>query len=131
MNWISCKERLPEVDENGNSDYMLCTLKVKSDTKGDFVLLPSVDFYSDKDKNWYMNGEEVIAWMPIPDPYKEGAEDLGQFMNAPVGRWIVDDTEFIECNQCHCRIRIEDVHNGQPYYCPNCGDCKIDESFLS
>ena len=73
--WIPCTERLPDkFDRYGNSEYMLCTAKVFVEAIDDYVYLPEIDYYSNRYKAWDRHGEEVIAWMPIPDPYQDGGE---------------------------------------------------------
>lgn len=69
--WILCSERLPE--ENGKEfyDMQLVTLK-----DGEICL----GVYRNKDNEWwtrkqvgenvYTNAHEVIAWQPLPEPYK-------------------------------------------------------------
>lgn len=61
--WIPCSERLPE--EDGRFLVFL------PDRKGTFMC---ADFLSGK---WYPDDYEctsnhVIAWMPLPEPYKRG-----------------------------------------------------------
>lgn len=61
MNWIPCKERLPEDDVDvfvylfGNHPYIACRYKGRWYTDG---------FEVDTD-------EEPFAWMPLPNPYIE------------------------------------------------------------
>ena len=64
-NWIPVSERLPEVGENGLSEWVLVTTKGidKTVTMYDRIchgewLTPCFD------------GEEVLAWQPLPEPYK-------------------------------------------------------------
>lgn len=65
--WIPCSERLPKRD----GDYLVTfhhkwpdreykTVEVEEFRSGGF------------DENLYV---KVIAWMPLPEPYKEGASD--------------------------------------------------------
>ena len=63
--WIPVFERLPEVGENGLSEWVLVTIKGidKTVTMYDRIchgewLTPCFD------------GEEVLAWQPLPEPYK-------------------------------------------------------------
>ena len=38
------------------------------------------------------------------------------------GHWILDETDnSITCSKCNCLIWANDIINGEPYYCPNCG----------
>ena len=61
--WIPVTERLPEEDGR-----YLCTYK--NDAYGDGIC---IDFGLYEDGEWYVSG--AIAWMPLPEPYKEGAEE--------------------------------------------------------
>jgi len=73
--WIPCSERLPEFDEDGYSDKVLvcfsnftgcetCEYRECDDCHGWYV--------GDSDDNPEDIGVHVIAWMPLPEPYKEG-----------------------------------------------------------
>lgn len=55
--WIPCSERLPEVNTR-----CLCTYENKEGTCIDFGLYMK--------RGWFVSG--VLAWMSIPEPYKEG-----------------------------------------------------------
>lgn len=65
--WIVCSERLPE--KNGN---YLITIK-----DGVFCVT-SIRYFNSRKKKWDLGierdnpGMEIIAWMPFPEPYKEG-----------------------------------------------------------
>ena len=67
--WILCSERMPE--EEG---LYLVTC---------FIDRPRLEigrFYIDEDGERYFgcdwsDGEEVIAWMPLPEPYNEGEQN--------------------------------------------------------
>lgn len=70
--WIACSERLPEKIETDIFDMQLVTLD-----NGDVCL----GVYRHDDKEWltrmsegetlYTNEHKVIAWQPLPRPYKE------------------------------------------------------------
>ena len=73
--WIPCSERLPELDEDGYSDKVLvcfanftgceiCEYRDCDDCHGWYV--------GDTDDNPEDIGIHVVAWMPLPEPYKEG-----------------------------------------------------------
>lgn len=62
--WVSCKDRLPET----NGEYLVT---VKADSKYAFNNEPTV--YTDYFQfgcQWDDCGDDVIAWMPLPEPYK-------------------------------------------------------------
>lgn len=63
--WIPCSERLPErgcsclvTDEERKNSY-------------EFVLC---DLTIDRKLGWSYEGRRIIAWMPLPKPYKEEEE---------------------------------------------------------
>lgn len=59
--WIPCKERLPE--ENG--EYL-----VTREAKGKYNFVEIV-------KKTNVSGDiasDIVAWMPLPEPYKEGEQ---------------------------------------------------------
>ena len=62
--WISCEERLPEPGVN----VLVDVLDIPADER-----FPLVDKIGD-DGGWCNCYGEwfAVAWMPIPDPYKEG-----------------------------------------------------------
>lgn len=72
--WIPASERLPEVDKDGYSDYILLSFENYG--------MPSVGMYwQDKDGNGaFHDGDvertlvSVKAWMPLPEPYKAESE---------------------------------------------------------
>lgn len=82
QNWIPVSERLPEVkyDYLGNniSDYVLLWVK-----KGDYETY-KVGYFSPPNRfdaitsdGWFISVcalKDVIAWMPIPKPYKESED---------------------------------------------------------
>jgi len=75
--WIPCSERLPEANEDGESDYILlscsnCSLPIigryqVDDQGGAF-------YDGDDDKPLVSYGLFTNAWMPLPESYKEGQE---------------------------------------------------------
>lgn len=67
--WIPISERLPEVAENGLSEWVLVT------TKG----IDKTEVFCDRicHGEWLtpcFEGEEVLAWQPLPEPYKAEEE---------------------------------------------------------
>lgn len=71
--WIPCSERLPEL-----TDSELYTMALVTIENGDVCL----GAYHSDDKEWrtrmsvgekyYSKKHKVVAWMPLPEPYKEG-----------------------------------------------------------
>lgn len=75
--WIPCSERLPEKDGRYLTTYPLIR-----DMKWVHILWygePSMPSRNVQGKVWYVSDEEygdvpyddVIAWMPLPEPYRE------------------------------------------------------------
>lgn len=73
--WIPVSERLPEVDEDGDSDYILISLENFS-----FPVIGRYAIDQDGDGSFHEGDEErtllsyglfVNAWMPLPKPYRE------------------------------------------------------------
>lgn len=65
--WIPCSERLPMM-----SGYVL----TYRPTMGMRMLVDSYEGYYGEDdiewhEGWVYGGDKVIAWMPLPEPYKE------------------------------------------------------------
>lgn len=92
--WIPCNERLPEVDEEACSNRVLISLRKTIslwDNECQTVYITEIAYYDEsaissngiyKDtEGWVLeNGstlsmDEVIAWMPLPGPYKVESED--------------------------------------------------------
>lgn len=62
--WISVSERLPDVDIE-----VLVSCKARI-TKYSYI---DIDYRSKKNGKWayFGEGEDVIAWQPLPEPYRE------------------------------------------------------------
>lgn len=61
--WIPCSERLPEFE----GKYLV------TDEAGGITDILVDDFFQYDDGTWgWMYSQNVIAWMPLPEPYKEG-----------------------------------------------------------
>ena len=66
--WIPCNERLPE-----NKSFVLTTIRVpgkRSRVRSGFY--DSGLFMIDNGDTWNIREKRVIAWMPLPEPYKGG-----------------------------------------------------------
>ena len=66
--WIPCSERLPMM-----GDYVL----TYRPTMGMRMVVDSYEgYYGEDDNEWYegwvYGGDKVLAWMPLPTPYKGG-----------------------------------------------------------
>lgn len=72
--WIPCSERLPEESDY----YMACVYDEEADDydyrKNWFA---HKDDYDTDESEWreLMPFERVTAWMPLPEPYREGGRD--------------------------------------------------------
>lgn len=46
------------------------------------------------------------------------------------GEWILDETDnSVICEKCGCFLYPNDISNGEPHFCPNCGaDMRGDKS---
>lgn len=65
--WIPCSERLPS--ESG--DY-LCTIPLDADeTYTEVLTFHKGRFYEDDDEWGATYHDDVLAWMPLPMPYRE------------------------------------------------------------
>lgn len=70
--WIPCSERLPS--ESG--DY-LCTIPLNADeTYTEVLTFYKGKFYEDDTDEWgALYHDDVLAWMPLPKPYREDGEE--------------------------------------------------------
>ncbi len=68
--WIPVSERFPE-----DKTYVLTTIKVpKRIAHVRSGWYDSGFFHNDNGDSWKATDMEVIGWMPLPQPYKEGEE---------------------------------------------------------
>lgn len=67
--WIPCSERLPE--ERG---CYLVTYKWKGKHSGTVYTETDVIEYDEMREKWVCGDGDIIAWMPLPQPYKESDE---------------------------------------------------------
>lgn len=63
MAWIPCSERLPE----NKGDYIV-TMKSETITN---MYCDTTYFYNHISYHAYRPIEDILAWMPLPEPYKE------------------------------------------------------------
>lgn len=67
--WIPCSERLPEIHQN-----VLLSLR-SLDIEIGFRAETEPYFYSHSADGYYIEPQNVLAWMPLPEPYKVESED--------------------------------------------------------
>ena len=66
--WISVTERLPETDMYRTLTTIRTPHKGTNVRSGHFY---KGFFFNDNGDTWNATDKEVIAWMPLPEPYKE------------------------------------------------------------
>ena len=70
--WIPCSERLPDIGDTFLVTVMVGA-KVKTDVASSFGSY--IDGFWDTFNDWIEDEEcHVIAWMPLPEPYREDGE---------------------------------------------------------
>ena len=75
--WIPCSERLPE------EEYVLISKKPKKYFDGGWCVTIAIRMKDPRSRkvNWRDIGfgvipdDNVLAWMPLPEPYQEGEQD--------------------------------------------------------
>ena len=65
--WIPCSERLPKEDMTRTLTTITTPHKGTNVRSGHFY---KGMFFNDNGDCWNSTDEEVLAWMPLPDPYK-------------------------------------------------------------
>ena len=80
--WIPCSERLPEEPEEGLTDLDECDEYIVMIENAD---IPTALNYAGNSE-WYRDGEfyNVIAWQPLPVPYKEKERSKQLEIGSPV-----------------------------------------------
>ena len=67
--WIPCSERLPE----NNGVYLVTIIFDIDETESRRDMTKA--YFCSQSKKWqYFSNDEVIAWMPLPEPYKAESE---------------------------------------------------------
>ena len=108
--WIPCSERLPEEDGN----YLIWFRY--ENALGDLSESMAMEYYADS-TGWDCDNVEVIAWHPLPDPYK-GAKMEAAEPERKTGKWIHEKEMQCSC----CGFTCDDPYYlGAANYCPNCG----------
>ena len=79
--WIPCSERLPKAEDMYQipEQRYLCQLEAHGERK--FCVLSRLKGAVSPFWDWYgiaVYDSEVIAWMPLPKPYREDGEDDGE-----------------------------------------------------
>lgn len=77
--WIPCSERLPElnmVEMEAEGEYFVISDSVIV-TDGEHMCITQYEIDDEYTKGWLNNCdeeemEEIVAWQPLPEPYKEG-----------------------------------------------------------
>ena len=73
--WIPCSERLPS--ENG--DYLVTlengVVKILGYSTTQRTTYPKGFYYIKDGFSWRQMQNPVVAWMPLPEPYKGGEQD--------------------------------------------------------
>lgn len=79
--WIPCSERLPElhrVDMQSEEEYYMISDSVII-TDGERISVSEYEVDDGDREGWLAHDfekiEDVIAWMPIPEPYRQGEEE--------------------------------------------------------
>lgn len=79
--WIPCSERLPElyrVDMESEGEYYMISDSVII-TDGERASISEYEIDDEDCRGWFAHDfeeiEDVIAWMPIPEPYRQGEEE--------------------------------------------------------
>lgn len=73
MKWISCSERLPDIGEHHVSlpCIVYCSTGAYGFSELQENLFGQVGWSCERDDEYHEPLGEVVAWMPLPEPYKE------------------------------------------------------------
>lgn len=74
--WIKCSERLPEIGEHYVSEpcIIYCSNGAYGFAELEENIFGQVGWNCERDDEYHEPLGEVIAWMPLPEPYEEGAK---------------------------------------------------------
>ena len=103
---------MPEEDQ----DILICT--ESGNVRFDTMMYDCDGYYLD---SGYGIGDEAIAWMPLPEPYRGDAPTIEA---EPVkhGKWIIKNNIYPVCSECGKLSDYEcDGTHKRSLYCPNCG----------
>lgn len=89
--WVSVKDRLPD-------KFSVYVVTLNYNTVDFCEYYPNKKQFGWKDKIC----DEVVAWMPLPEPYKEGYNKMGRSENNPINL----------CDRCiTCEDKFKSIHN--------------------
>lgn len=66
--WVPCNKRLPQIEQSGQRRGWYLTTNIYG-----CVNMERYEFYDDPFGFGWDSKIEVVAWMPLPEPYKGGA----------------------------------------------------------
>lgn len=77
MKWIPCSERQPTEDgeyittvEDGEGMFV-----TSNDWRQDWTEWGFLSYYGESDEPAWRRVTNVVAWMPLPEPYQEGEQN--------------------------------------------------------
>lgn len=102
------------------------------DMKSDeLILTPCADAISRQEafdtirkmQTWVIKTEKGAAAGVLYENVMQSLDALpGVMPEEPTGHWNLDESDNgITCDRCDCKIYANDIMDGEPHYCPNCG----------
>ena len=72
--WIPCSERLPDIKEHHVSEpcIVYCSNGAYAFAELEENIFGQVGWNCERDDEYHGAVGEVVAWMPLPEPYEEG-----------------------------------------------------------
>ena len=67
------------------------------------------------------NAPTVEPTQETMDAYAKGFKAGFNSAKRPQGEWLGNDDNSITCNLCNCRLWVNDILDGNAFFCPNCG----------